>query len=128
MKYLIDTHTLLWITTNDPKLSPLAKNIYLDTGNEILVSMASIWELAIKSSMAKISFKNTLEGFVQYHVIGNNIQLLGVSLSHLLRVETLPFHHRDPFDRLIISQAIEENMPIIGNDSSFDLYQVERRW
>lgn len=128
MKYLLDTHTLLWIVTNSPKLSKKAKKLYLETDNTILFSLASIWELAIKSSLGKIEFEKTLEDFIEEHVRGNNIQVLNIELSHLLRIEKLPFHHRDPFDRLLISQQIENNLSIISCDKVFDQYGVNRIW
>ena len=128
MNYLLDTHTLLWITTEDLKLSENAKDLYLNNENEILLSMASIWELAIKSSINKISFDTTLEDYIEQHVRSNNIKILDIELSHVIRVENLPFHHRDPFDRLIIAQAIEEKLPIISKDSFFDKYDIQRKW
>jgi PIN domain nuclease of toxin-antitoxin system len=128
MKYLLDTHTLLWLTTNDPRLSQNSKELYLNAENEILFSMASVWELAIKSSIKKISFDKTLEDFIEEHVKGNNIEIMKIELPHVLRVESLPFHHRDPFDRLLIAQAIEDNVSIIGMDSIFDKYKVNRIW
>jgi PIN domain nuclease of toxin-antitoxin system len=128
VKYLIDTHTLLWIVTNDPKLSAKAKDLYLDSENEIFISMASIWELSIKSSLGKISLEQPLDEFVDEHVKGNDIRILKIELSHVLRIENLPFYHRDPFDRLIISQSIEDNIPIIGSDKTFDSYPIKRIW
>lgn len=128
MKYLLDTHSLLWITTDDPKLSKKAKKIYLDAENEILLSIASIWELAIKSSIGKITFQKDLDNFVDVHIKGNNIEILKIELPHVLRIEKLPFHHRDPFDRLIIAQAIEDSLKILGADNTFDKYKVERIW
>ena len=128
MKYLLDTHTLLWIVTDSPKLSKKAKKLYLETNNLILFSLASVWELAIKSSLGKIEFEKSLEKFVEEHVKRNNIQILNIELPHLLRVEQLPFHHRDPFDRLLISQLIENNLSIISCDKMFDLYDVKRVW
>jgi len=128
MKYLFDTHTLLWTVTDDPQLSLKAKEIYLDAGNEILFSMASIWELAIKASLKKITFEKTLEKFIEEHVKGNNIDILKIELPHVLRVENLPFHHRDPFDRLLIAQSIENNLSLISNDSLFDKYNVKCIW
>ena len=128
MKYLLDTHALLWITTDDPKLSKKAKNIYLDAENEILLSIASIWELAIKSSIGKITFQKDLDDFVDVHIKGNNIEILKIELPHVLRIEKLPFHHRDPFDRLIIAQAIEDNLKILGSDNTYDKYKVKRIW
>jgi len=128
MNYLLDTHTLLWITANDSKLSEKAKELYLNDENEILLSMASIWELAIKSSIKKISFETSLEDYIEEHVRNNNIKILGIEISHVIRVEKLAFHHRDPFDRLIIAQAIEEKLPIISNDNIFDKYDIQRQW
>ena len=128
MKYLIDTHTLLWIVTDSPKLSNKAKKLYLESENKILFSMASIWELAIKSSLGKLSLEKTLDDFVDEHIKGNDIQILDIELPHILRSEQLLFHHHDPFDRLIISQLIENNLSIIGSDEAFDLYKVNRIW
>jgi len=128
MDYLLDTHTLLWIVTDSPKLSNRAKKLYLDPENKIFISLASIWELAIKSSLNKLSLDKPLEDFVDEHIKGNDIQILNIELPHILRIEKLPFHHRDPFDRLIISQQIENNLSIIGSDEAFDKYDVERIW
>ena len=128
MDYLIDTHTLLWIVTDSPKLSNLAKDLYLDSENKILISMASIWELSIKSSLGKLTLEKPIDEFVDEHIKGNDIQVLNIELPHVLRIEKLPFHHRDPFDRLIISQQIENNLPIICNDEVFDKYAVKRVW
>lgn len=128
MKYLLDTHALLWIAINDPNLSFKTKDIYLNAENEIFFSMASIWELAIKSSINKISFEKDLEEFIDTHIKGNNIEVLKIELPHLLRIESLPFHHRDPFDRLIIAQAIENNLIILSSDKVFDKYKIKRIW
>lgn len=128
MDYLIDTHTLLWIVTDSPKLSDRAKELYLNPENKIFFSLASIWELAIKSSLSKLTLEIPLEEFVDEHIKGNDIQILNIELPHILRIEKLPFHHRDLFDRLIICQQIENNLPIIGSDKEFDKYGVRRIW
>ena len=128
MDYLIDTHTLLWIVTDSPKLSIQAKDLYLNPENRIFISLASIWEMAIKSSLNKLILEKSLEEFVDEHIKGNDIQILNIELPHILRIEKLPFHHRDPFGRLIISQQIENNLPIIGSDEEFDKYDVTRIW
>jgi len=128
MKYLIDTHTLLWIAGNNPKLSKKAKEIYLNPKNKIYLSIASIWELSIKIGLKKLNLNLPLKKFIDIHILGNNIQILNINLSHIYRIEKLPLHHRDPFDRLIISQAIEEDIPIIGNDEIFDNYKAKRIW
>jgi PIN domain nuclease of toxin-antitoxin system len=128
MKCILDTHTLLWIVTDDPRLGRNAKRIYLDKENDICLSLASIWELAIKSSLSRLSFGMTLEEFVEEHVFGNAIDILYIGLGHVIRIEQLPFHHRDPFDRMIISQALEENLVVLGGDPLFDGYGVNRLW
>ena len=128
MKYLIDTHTLLWSAGNSPRLSSKVKKIYLNPNNDIYLSLASIWELSIKIGLNKINLSIPLKKFVDIHILGNNIEILNINLNHIYRIEKLPLHHRDPFDRLIISQAIEENLPIIGNDKIFDNYKIKRIW
>ena len=128
MKYLLDTHTVLWITTDNPKLSKKAKSTYLNSQNEIFVSIASIWELSIKISLKKLDINLPLKSFVDIHILGNNINILELELNHIYKLEKLPFHHRDPFDRLIISQSIENNIPILSIDKMFDSYGIKRIW
>lgn len=128
MKYLLDTHALLWITTDDVRLSNKARDIYLNAENIICFSSASVWELVIKMSIGKIKFEKDLDDFIEVHVKGNNIDILKIELPHILRIANLPFHHRDPFDRLIIAQAIEDSLIILGSDSIFDKYKVNRIW
>lgn len=124
MNYLIDTHIFLWIVTDDPRLTAPAREIYLDPGNTILLSIVSIWEIAIKRSLGKISLDGTLESFIREHVLGSDIGILKLEVKHFYPLESLPFHHRDPFDRLIISQAIQNNLTIVTVDRSFDPYPV----
>lgn len=128
MRYLFDTHTLLWLTTDNIALTKKARTIFLDSENDIYFSSASLWEMAIKISINKLILKESLEDFTRNHIIGNDIQILKIELPHIYRVERLPFHHRDPFDRLVISQAIEDNIPIISSDEIFDKYTVTRIW
>lgn len=128
MRYLFDTHTLLWLTTDNIALTKKARTIFLDSENDIYFSSASLWEMAIKISINKLILKESLEDFTRNHIIGNDIQILKIELPHIYRVERLPFHHRDPFDRLIISQAIEDSIPIISSDEIFDKYTVTRIW
>ena len=128
MKFLIDTHVLLWIVSDSGKLSKKVKEIYLDENNEIFISIASIWEMAIKISLKKLKLSLPLSEFVQEHVYKNNIQIQNISLINIYRLESLPYHHRDPFDRLIISQTISENIPIISNDKQFYNYDIECIW
>jgi len=128
VKYLIDTHTLIWIVTNNSKLSDKARSLYLDSDNDIYFSMASIWEMAIKISIKKMSIQTSLINFINDDIVGNNIKILNINIPHICYLEKLPFHHRDPFDRLILSQGITESIPVISSDKKFDLYPVNRIW
>ena len=128
MKFIIDTHVLLWIANDDFRLSKNVKDIYLKPENEIIISIASIWEMAIKISIKKFKLQNSLAEFVEKHIIDNNIRILKIELEHLFLLENLPLHHRDPFDRLIVAQAKIEKAPIISTDVSFDRYAVKRIW
>lgn len=128
MKYLIDTHTLLWIVTKDQKLSEKAKKLYLNTENLIFFSLASVWEIAIKISLKKLSIEEPLKDFIQSQIKGNDIKILNIEIKHILSLENLPYYHRDPFDRLIISQSMNENIPVLGSNKVYDLYPIKRIW
>lgn len=128
MRYLLDTHTLLWIVNDDPQLGNEVKNIFLNNENDIFASMASVWEMAIKISLKKLEIPGTLSDFVKEHIRGNKIDILSIELNHLYQLENLTYYHRDPFDRLIISQAIVENIPILSSDKVFDDYPIQRIW
>ncbi len=128
MKYLIDTHTLLWIVSDDKKLSKKAKSLYLDFSNEIYLSKASVWEISIKVSLGKLKLNSRLEDFISDHILNNNIKLVDIELTHIIAIESLPFYHRDPFDRLIISQAMCDKFQIISADEAFDDYPIKRLW
>ena len=104
------------------------QRLFLDTNNSIFLSIASVWEIAIKKSLNRLTMSGTLTEFVNEHIIGNDIGLLNIQLEHIYQIETLPFHHRDPFDRLIVAQALIENIPVLSADASFDYYPVKRIW
>jgi PIN domain nuclease of toxin-antitoxin system len=128
MECLLDTHALLWIVTDDAQLSKKARKIFLDEENEIFISIASLWEIAIKVSLKRLILGQSLNEFYIRHVIGNKIRLLDIEVEHLAELENLEFHHRDPFDRLIISQAIVEKIPILSSDKTFSNYPIKRVW
>ncbi len=96
--------------------------------NEVFLSIASVWEMVIKVSMGKLDLSQPFDLFIPNQLLLNNINLLDISISHTLRVATLPFHHRDPFDRLLIAQSLVEGLPIISMDSIIDAYGVTRLW
>lgn len=128
MRYLLDTHAFLWFILNDSNLIPTAKSLIEDPNNEIYVSVASIWEIAIKTSLQKLNLPIPFQEFVPHHVLINSMILLPIQVTHLYEVAKLPFLHRDPFDRLLIAQSIDETMPLISRDKIFDDYSVTRLW
>lgn len=124
MKLLLDTHTFLWFVNDNLKLSDRLKDLIEDTNNVSYLSMASLWEMSIKSNLGKLTLNPNYEEFVDREVTTSTIQLLNIELEHLKINATLPFHHRDPFDRLIIAQSMAEDIPIVSVDSAFDKYSV----
>lgn len=128
MKYLLDTHSLIWFITGDAQLSIHARRLIEDENNELWVSVASLWEMAIKYSISKLDLGRPFDTLFPHQLEINSIEILGVTVDHLKAVCELPFHHRDPFDRLIIAQSQVENLPIIGVDAIFDSYGVKREW
>ena len=128
MRILLDTHTFLWFIQDNPRLSAHAQELIEDQNNEILLSIASIWEIAIKISIGKLRLNATFDDIFPSQLQNNNIQALPLAIEHLSIITTLPMHHRAPFDRLIIAQAIALNIPIIGVDAAFDSYPVQREW
>jgi PIN domain nuclease of toxin-antitoxin system len=128
MRLLLDTHAFLWFITADPKLSRVAEHAIRDVTNKPLLSIASVWEIAIKVSQGRLPIPQPLEQFIPHHLQSNQIDVLPIQLHHTYGLEQLPLHHRDPFDRLLISQAISEDIPIVSTDSAFDAYPVKRLW
>lgn len=128
MRLLLDTHTFIWFVTDNPKLSDTARVLINEGNNEILFSTASIWEMAIKQSTGKLSFGLPFRVFIEHQFSLNRIDLLNINLDHIEVVVTLAFHHRDPFDRLIIAQGMVEQIPILSADSVFDSYPIQRLW
>ncbi len=128
MRILLDTHAFLWLTSDDMRVSKKAKKLFLDEENEFFLSLASIWEMAIKISLEKLELNQPLEKFILNQLQENFIDQLTISFRHVTKVRLLPFYHRDPFDRLLIAQAQEEGMAIMSSDTAFDSYDVERLW
>lgn len=128
MNYLLDTHTFLWFINDDPLLSASAKTLIEAPENIIYLSVASVWEMAIKVSLGKLEISSPFTNFVEEQLHENSIALLDVKITHTGIVTSLPFYHRDPFDKLIIAQSQSENFPIIGKDEIFDAYGINRRW
>jgi PIN domain nuclease of toxin-antitoxin system len=128
MRLLLDTHAFLWFLGDAPELSTQARGLIEDDTNEVLLSVASLWEMAIKISLQKLTLSGPLGQFIPEQLALNSIGLLPITLAHTVAVATLPFHHRDPFDRLLIAQALVEALPVISRDHSWDAYGVKRIW
>lgn len=128
MKIFLDTHALLWFSSGDSRISSTARNLIANPENEVLFSLASIWEIAIKVSIGKLVLPTEIDRFLDEAKVNMPFTLLGITESHVLEVATLPFHHRDPFDRLIIAQAIVEELPMVTADEQFDAYGITRLW
>lgn len=128
MKLLLDTHALLWFLAGSAELGTRARRSIEDLRNERLVSVASLWEMAIKISLGRLSFPTTDTGAVVGLLRSNRMEMLPVEAAHALGVAQLPRHHRDPFDRLLIAQAILEGAAIVSRDEQFAAYNVRRIW
>lgn len=128
MRALLDTHTFLWWTTDDPQLSPRGREIIGDASNQLFLSTASGWEMAIKARLGKLHLPNDLESFVTGQLVINSIESVPVQMSHALHTYALPDYHRDPFDRLLVAQARLENLPILTADPQISRYSVEVIW
>ena len=126
MKYLLDTHTLLWFLQGDKKFSDKARQFIDNPSNEKFLSVVSLWEIAVKVSLGKLALGKSFERLFPEQLHFNRIQILDITVDSLIKLTTLPFHHRDPFDRLIIAQAFVEELPIIGADTAFDAYGINR--
>ena len=123
-RLLVDTHALLWWLTDDPALSPEARDAIADPLSEPFVSAASMWEIAIKRSLGKVTAPDDLPD----RIADEGLPWLPISASHAWQVRELPLHHRDPFDRILMAQALIERLPIITADPHFGQYGVEVRW
>lgn len=128
MRVLLDTHAFLWWITDDPQLSAHARYIIGDGKNELLLSAASGWEIATKVRLGKLDLPDNLESFVLEQMALNAVQSLPVRMRHALHVHRLPHYHRDPFDRLIVSQAELENLPILTADPQIGQYKAKTIW
>jgi PIN domain nuclease of toxin-antitoxin system len=125
--YLLDTHAAIWFLMGDDKLSVTARRIIGDDSNSVYVSVVSAWELAIKISIGKLRFPGNIAGFTRM-ALDNNIIIVPIETAHLAVLEGLPFHHRDPFDRLIAATAFAEKMKLITADENIRRYDVPLIW
>jgi PIN domain nuclease of toxin-antitoxin system len=128
VRLLLDTHSFLWFSDGDPRLSTEARTLVEAGENDLLLSVASLWEIAIKASLGKLQLQQPFGALIPALLRELEIELLGITVEHVTAVAALPFHHRDPFDRLLIAQARVEQLSIVSGDAALDAYGVDRRW
>jgi PIN domain nuclease of toxin-antitoxin system len=126
MKYLIDTHVFLWAASNPSRLSATAAEAC--EAGQLWLSVASIWEIAIKIQIGRLQIPDSLRDFMGKHIRIGQISVLPIHSRHAFRQGELPLYHRDPFDRMLVAQSIEERLPLISRDPLLDPYAIERVW
>jgi PIN domain nuclease of toxin-antitoxin system len=127
-RLLLDTHVFLWWINDDQNLTTVARQAITEANNECYLSLASCWEMAIKSSLGKLRLTKPVGRFVSEQLAANGFTLLNIELRHTAKIEKLPFHHRDPFDRLLIAQAITDKLIMVSADSVFSDYGINLLW
>ncbi|MEO7908985.1 MAG: type II toxin-antitoxin system VapC family toxin [Roseiflexaceae bacterium] len=128
MRALLDTHTFLWWVHNDSRLSQRVREIISDSSNTLYLSAVSGWEIAIKAQLGKLQFSSSLDRFIAEQIALNGIDTLPITLRHGLHVATLPPHHRDPFDRLLVAQCQLEQLPMLTADAQILKYALQTIW
>lgn len=128
MRLILDTHAFLWWITDDAQLSARARDVIKNSENELFLSVASAWEMAIKVQLQRLELPDRPDRFIPHQLTRNSIQPLPIQMSHALHVTRLPAIHRDPFDRLIVAQSIVEKMAIVTRDANIAKYKVKTIW
>jgi PIN domain nuclease of toxin-antitoxin system len=130
MNFLLDTHTFLWLINQlySSKLSETVYRLFLNQENQFYLSIASVWEIAIKVNLGKLDIAQPIGPFILEQLQENEINLFDIRFQHAIKVAELPLHHRDPFDRIIIAQSLVEDIPLLSKDKVFDAYGIQRIW
>ncbi|MCZ8226711.1 MAG: type II toxin-antitoxin system VapC family toxin [Microcystis sp.] len=128
MQLLLDTHSFIWWSINSEKLSLTGQDLLFDRNNRLFLNVASVWEMQIKLQLGKLQLNPSLQELIKNQITINNLEILSIDLAHIWTLATLIHYHKDPFDRLLISQSITEIMPILSIDEIFDRYPVQRIW
>lgn len=128
MKLLIDTHVFLWLRNSPDKIPNKVFQLYQNTSHDVFLSMVSIWEMQIKSQLGKLDLDLPLGELVEQQCLENGLQILNIKANHIYALKNLPFHHNDPFDRLIISQAQTESLKLVSADTTLDNYDIDLIW
>lgn len=127
MRSLLDTQAFLWAIAGDPKLSPKAQDVFAGP-SDLFLSVASVWEILIKVNTGKLLLPKPSGPYLVKKLGENRIEVLPITLDHVLGIEMLPVHHRDPFDRILIAQSVKERLPIVTSDPLFARYPIELIW
>jgi PIN domain nuclease of toxin-antitoxin system len=128
VRVIVDTHAFVWMSNDAPSLSARARSVVTDASNELVFGIGSAWEMAIKHALGKLELRHSYREFIDRAIHRGPITLLPITLDHLARVGTLPHHHRDPFDRLLVAQSMVEGLPIVSADAALDVYGIQRIW
>lgn len=128
MRVLVDTHTFLWDLLKDHRSSRRAKEILGSSTDELVFSLVSLWEIAIKIKIGKLNTIGSSVAYIRDEMDAYGMELLPIRYEHVLQLESLPHHHSDPFDRLLIAQAIAESLPILTGDKAFQRYDAKLIW
>jgi len=128
MKVLLDTHAFIWLDTQPEKLSKTALEVCQNVDNQLYLSMASVWEMQIKVQLGKLDLRIPLAEMLKVQQQDNDLKVLSITLEHIYQLQSLPFHHNDPFDRLIIAQNSLENMTLVSADGKFKNYDISVLW
>jgi PIN domain nuclease of toxin-antitoxin system len=128
VRFLVDTHTFLWAILSPEKLSDRVTEIFTDREAELLLSIATPWEMGVKAGIGKLENGAEILNDFEHRVTASGYGMLETSVKHAIRSGSLPRYHRDPFDRLLIAQALDLNLPILSRDTIFDAYGVRRIW
>ena len=128
MKLLLDTHAFLWFISGDAALSGKARALIEDEANDKLVSIGSLWEIAIKNSIGKLPLAKPFGQIIPEQLQRGGFEVLGLTVEHAAQLAQLPLHHRDPFDRMLVAQCLAENPPLVSSDAALAAYGIKRLW
>lgn len=128
MRFLLDTHTFLWFDAGSARLNPHVRTLIESPEHERFVSIATLWEMAIKASLGRLDLRLSLIEYAEVAVEGNGFRLLAVTPPHLERISAMPFHHRNPFDRMLVAQALADDFTLLSRDETLDAYGIRRLW
>lgn len=127
-RVLLDTHAFLWFVFDDPRLSRKAGKVISDPGLEKLIGISTLWEIVIKSQLGRLGLGTDVESFFRDNVQGRTVEVVSLEIEHLVAYDRLPLLHRDPFDRVLVAQALSLGVPVVTSDRVFSRYGVRRIW